>query len=360
MKTYLTAKQIRKAPLGFEYKKNSVGGSIVFKKKALSVRGKRVVAETHCKNNVWALDENELKKIAKLAGIHFLSSYFSKNNGTVKCKVFAKTKERKLIYATGKASRKTVKPKKYWKKFRQIAEHRARFDLLQRFINFNELKADTHYFPIKIPRNKKHLNWEKYTKLYKNYGNPEELHYFEQGSPENIRLKNILAEIHFGWTVMDVGCNSGFIGKRIMKKDCIVYGIDINEGLLKKAKSKGLIVQKAFAEEIPFENCFFDCVILGYMLEHVLRPEKVLKEAWRVLKSRGKLIGSVPTEYGDWGEHNYKIHPEHLRYYSEKTLRKSLQKKGFKMIKIRKELYCGRDIADSYFFTAKKPGGESA
>ncbi|MDO8537271.1 MAG: class I SAM-dependent methyltransferase [archaeon] len=354
MKLYLSDDEIKKVAVGFEYKKKSIGGSVFFKKEKILIKGKLFIVEIYSKNNVWALDENELNKIAKFAEIRFLEYVFLKSNNLIKCRVFAKTNDNNFLSAVGSASTRTVRPNVHRNEMESIAKHRAKLKLLKKIVDFNEVKADTHFFPVIIPEKKKNLNFRTYEKLYENYSDPEELNYFDLDSPEYIRIKNILPEIKPELRVLDIGCNSGFIGKKVMEKNCVVYGIDINKKLLKKAKKKGLIVKKAFAEKIPFQNNFFHCAMMGYLLEHVLNPNKVLSEASRVLMSEGKLIGSVPTEFGDWGKHNYKIHSEHLRCYNMNMLRKSLQNAGFKSIKIKKEFYEGRDIADSYFFTAKK------
>jgi len=45
---------------------------------------------------------------------------------------------------------------------------------------------------------------------------------------------------------------------------------------------------------LPFENNFFDFIIFNWVLEHVLSPEVVLSEAYRVLKDGGLLYASIP------------------------------------------------------------------
>lgn len=48
------------------------------------------------------------------------------------------------------------------------------------------------------------------------------------------------------------------------------------------------------AENIPVENSFFDTIIFCEILEHLEKPEKVLKEISRIIKPDGVLIASIP------------------------------------------------------------------
>lgn len=65
----------------------------------------------------------------------------------------------------------------------------------------------------------------------------------------------------------------------------------------------------ADAKELPFPENSFDTALLIQVLEHVDSPDKVIKEAARVLKPNGVLIISVPFFYPlhdmphDWGRY---------------------------------------------------------
>ena len=50
----------------------------------------------------------------------------------------------------------------------------------------------------------------------------------------------------------------------------------------------------ASCENLPFSEGTFDTVLCSQMLEHVLDPRKCLEEIYRVLKSGGKLLVTVP------------------------------------------------------------------
>ena len=50
----------------------------------------------------------------------------------------------------------------------------------------------------------------------------------------------------------------------------------------------------ADAHNIPIVNEYFDCVIIQAVLEHVLRPNQVVNEIFRVLKANGIVYSETP------------------------------------------------------------------
>jgi ubiquinone/menaquinone biosynthesis C-methylase UbiE len=97
--------------------------------------------------------------------------------------------------------------------------------------------------------------------------------------------------------ILEVGCGAGNVLERIPVGQ--LYGIDLSDYLLEKAKNrlgKRAIIEKAKAEDLPFEGGYFSKVYCTEVLEHVLDPEKVLREMARVLAPKGVLVVSVPND----------------------------------------------------------------
>ena len=59
----------------------------------------------------------------------------------------------------------------------------------------------------------------------------------------------------------------------------------------------------ADAAELPFESDSIDTVIMNDAMEHFPEPEKVLKEALRVLKPEGRVYVNFPPYYHPFGAH---------------------------------------------------------
>lgn len=144
----------------------------------------------------------------------------------------------------------------------------------------------------------------------------------------NFMLKKVLKECD--GSLLDVGCGLGELLSLYLKDNQSkeVWGIDINQHCVEYCCLKELPVIKGDAENIPFYNDNFDCVICSHVLEHLKNPDKAIKEMHRVLKPKGKLIIIVPT--------NKSFHdaPDktHITFFDEERL-EILKDFGFKKIK---------------------------
>jgi len=134
--------------------------------------------------------------------------------------------------------------------------------------------------------------------------------------------------------ILEVGCNSGGLLRLIMNTriGSVVYGIDIQPDLIKRAKQKGIIAIEGKAEELPYENDYFDVVIFSEVLEHFFDPDLALAEGMRVLKPGGLVIGSVPHPGGKNAAKGIDNHLYHARIFTKKSLKEILS--GLKEVEI--------------------------
>src|SRR4030042_209848 len=70
----------------------------------------------------------------------------------------------------------------------------------------------------------------------------------------------------------------------------IGYGIEPSSNMVKIARQRGVDARLGFGERLPFNNASFNYVAIIITLCFVKDPQKVLKEARRVLKRRSKII----------------------------------------------------------------------
>ena len=93
--------------------------------------------------------------------------------------------------------------------------------------------------------------------------------------------------------IIDVGSGTGDLVNLIIKKNLKndVYSVDLNKEMLKygkmRFKSKKIKFVNANAENLPFNDNYFDKYIISFCLRNVTNIKKTLEEALRVLKPGG-------------------------------------------------------------------------
>lgn len=162
--------------------------------------------------------------------------------------------------------------------------------------------------------------------------------------------KKVYLEIPPNARILDMGCDTGELGKMIKKeKDPIeVIGIDINQkaaALAKKYYDHVYIDDAQTMNLDVFENNYFDCIILADVLEHLQNPDKLLLKIRPKLRDDGKLIISVPNVVFVtnrfnivFGRFNYSykgiMDTSHLRFYTSASIQKLISNCNYKVSKV--------------------------
>jgi len=131
-------------------------------------------------------------------------------------------------------------------------------------------------------------------------------------------------------TVLNVGCGNGVqaaIYKNSYKK---MIGVDINPARLVMAEKviaaynvQNFSAINANVEKIPLHE-EFDKAIAIDIIEHVVRPEAVIGEIYRLLKKEGRLLITFPAMHDKW--ENF------FRFVGRKIIRrkgKTIRKEGW-------------------------------
>jgi len=96
--------------------------------------------------------------------------------------------------------------------------------------------------------------------------------------------------------ILDAGCGEGYLCRLIAKRGHLVYGIDFCEELIKAAqkleKEEPLGIKYYLGDfrKTNFPSSFFDLIISHHTLNEIPNPEKAIKEFWRILKNKGKVV----------------------------------------------------------------------
>ncbi len=156
--------------------------------------------------------------------------------------------------------------------------------------------------------------------------------------------------------LLDVGCGKGLLGKYLKKSGIkTVVGIELikeAEKIAKKHLDKvyiGDIENKSF----PIKKEYFDCIICGDILEHLIDPYSVLLKLKSYLKKDGILIISIPNVQhysviyrlilGKWDyEESGILDKTHLRFFTLKTIKDLLVSTGFNIIDVKRNYVYSR------------------
>jgi SAM-dependent methyltransferase len=152
------------------------------------------------------------------------------------------------------------------------------------------------------------------------------------GSLHKPRKQKLFANLAEGKT-MDIGFAE--LPNPFLKD---VIGVDVQKVWCPKNYNKVYKVNLN-KENLPFEDCSFDTVISGEIIEHVENPSHLLREINRVLKIKGKLIISTPHACFYWeiirnlffGFKESRDVGEHLSNWNILDFERLLRKNGFEV-----------------------------
>ena len=128
--------------------------------------------------------------------------------------------------------------------------------------------------------------------------------------------------------LLDIGCQEEEITWMLHKEGFEAHGVDINYKQIKKAKQKYPQIefkQANCGNKIPFPNNLFDVVWAGDVIEHICNTDIFINEVSRVLKI---IVLFIFEKHFD---------PEfpHYKFYTLKSLRKELEKRGFRINRVK-------------------------
>jgi 2-polyprenyl-3-methyl-5-hydroxy-6-metoxy-1,4-benzoquinol methylase len=99
--------------------------------------------------------------------------------------------------------------------------------------------------------------------------------------------------------VLDVGCSTGYLGKALAGRGCVVDGVEKDPEAAQLAREHLRAVTEIdldnedLAQALPGRK--YDCVVFADVLEHLKNPEAVLKSAITLLAPDGEVVISVPN-----------------------------------------------------------------
>lgn len=145
--------------------------------------------------------------------------------------------------------------------------------------------------------------------------------------------------------VLDVGCSSGYLARRLVERGATVVGIDTDEEAAEEARAvcEQVLVGDVESMELPFEPGSFDVILCGDLLEHLRDPVAFLERLRPLLADGGRLVLTTPN-IANWamrlgllaGRWRYTergiLDRTHTHLFTKKTLEHALAQAGFRIV----------------------------
>jgi ubiquinone/menaquinone biosynthesis C-methylase UbiE len=139
--------------------------------------------------------------------------------------------------------------------------------------------------------------------------------------------------------LLDVGCGMGFMTKRFQELGWESYGVDVSSYATEYARNElGINAYSGTVDSLNFPDNFFDMVTIILAIEHMPDPKSTLTALHKLMKPGATIIiathdigGLWPRIVGSRWQHLFV--PEHLFFFSRKTLTAILNETGFDTFK---------------------------
>ena len=138
--------------------------------------------------------------------------------------------------------------------------------------------------------------------------------------------------------ILDVGCGIGYFLEVAKRKGWEVYGTEFTSEAVEICESKGINMKKGVLKPSDF-GLEFDVVTSFEVLEHINNPNEEIANFKKVLRKGGLVYLTTPNfnsllRYRLKEQYGVITYPEHLSYYTPKTLSKLFKYNGFSCKKV--------------------------
>lgn len=176
---------------------------------------------------------------------------------------------------------------------------------------------------------------EELDKHYSSYSYKDEQYL----SPLTIKSYNDTLDYLEGYrktnNILDVGCGMGWLMDEAIKRGWNAYGTEYSPTAVEICRKKGIKMTEGVLNPATFGDIKFDVIVSFEVIEHINNPRSELKNINSLLRENGLFYMTTPNfncylRYKLKDKYNVITYPEHLSYYTKKTMNKALNDAGFR------------------------------
>jgi 2-polyprenyl-3-methyl-5-hydroxy-6-metoxy-1,4-benzoquinol methylase len=135
--------------------------------------------------------------------------------------------------------------------------------------------------------------------------------------------------------ILDIGCGIGYFLEVAKKRGWEVYGTEFTAKAIEICEEKGIKMHQGALNPENYPTDFFDIITSFEVIEHINTPQIEIKNIHKILRKEGYFYVTTPNfnsllRYHLKGKYNVIGWPEHLSYYTPKTINFLLTNNGFK------------------------------
>ncbi len=139
--------------------------------------------------------------------------------------------------------------------------------------------------------------------------------------------------------LLDAGCGIGYFLEVAKERGWEVYGTEYTDEAVRMCQEKGINMHKGTLDPANYDPESFDIITSFEVIEHINNPLEELHNFNQILRPGGLVYVTTPNfnsllRYRLKSAYNVICYPEHLSYYTPKTLKSVFSKSGFKPLKV--------------------------
>lgn len=140
--------------------------------------------------------------------------------------------------------------------------------------------------------------------------------------------------------ILDIGCGDGYFLAEAKKMGWNVYGTEFTDEAITVCAAKGINMSQGPLDSANYNELSFDIITSFEVLEHINNPREEIDHINKMLRKGGLMYLTTPNfnaleRYILKDKYSIIQYPEHLSYYTPKTLNYLYTSNGFKKQKIR-------------------------